>query len=187
MIYEIRIDGYGGEIVAGKLTKEQYEFWVDKQDEEGMDSHLFWDPTSDEDGNPVTDDQDPRFLGNWYELDDIEHTNGANIEACTVTVEDEDGNVIYETDDPNISSTEVVDFDSMDSGYYFKGYSAEKGNFFVADLEADEFDPSKLKYFATNIEGDIIIDHVEYDGKDLDNEGGDTRGKSQGYEFYETV
>ena len=187
MIYEIRIDGYGGEVVAGKLTKEQYEFWVDKQDEEGMDSHLFWDAYSDEDGNPVTDDEDPRFLGSWWELDDIEHTNGANVDACTVTVKDEDGNVVYETDEPLISKIEVVDFDTMDPGYYFKGYSAEKGDFFLAELETDKFDPSKLKYSATNIQNDIIIDHVEYDGKDLDNEGGDTLGKSQGYEFVEIV
>lgn len=187
MIYEISINGYGGEVVAGKLTKEQYDFWADKQDDEETNSHLFWDPWSDEDGNPITDDEDPRWLGNWYEIDDIEHTNGANVDACTVTVEDDQGNVVFETDEPKIHKTEVTDIDSMEPGYYFKGYSAEKGNFFFAEFEADEFDPDKLRFFATDIEGDVIIDMVEYDGEDLNNDGGDTRGKSQGFEFHEVV
>ena len=34
MKYEIEIYGYGGEIVMGKLTKEQYEFWIDLSDRE---------------------------------------------------------------------------------------------------------------------------------------------------------
>ena len=72
MKYEIEIYGYGGEIVMGKLTKEQYEFWIDSADRESeeLHSHLFWDPWSDEDGNPMTDDEDPRWLGQWYEIDD---------------------------------------------------------------------------------------------------------------------
>ena len=67
MKYEIEIRGYGGEIVMGKLTKAQYDFWIDHADRESeeLHSHLFWDPWSDEEGNPVTDDEDPRFLGNW--------------------------------------------------------------------------------------------------------------------------
>ena len=56
----------------GKLTKEQYEFWIDSADREPEELHsLFWDPWSDEDGNPMTDDEDPRWLGQWYEIDDI--------------------------------------------------------------------------------------------------------------------
>ena len=84
-------------------------------------------------------------------------------------------------------NTSFSDPDDQLPGYYFKGWSAEKGNFFHAEIEATEFDPKKLKFFATDIDGDTIIDHVEYDGEQLDNEGGDTRGKSQGFEFYEII
>ena len=51
MKYEIEITGYGGEIVMGKLTKEQYDYWIDHADRESeeLHSHLFWDPWSDED------------------------------------------------------------------------------------------------------------------------------------------
>ena len=186
--FTISINGYGGEVVLGKITKEAYEYWSTREDDdEALNSHLFWDPYEEEDGNDVTDDEDPRFLGQWWEIDDIEHTNGANVNECTVYVEDENGNEIYETDEINLENTTYSDPDDQEPGYYFKGWSAEKGNFFHAEFEADSFDYNKLKFFATDIDGDTIIDHVEYDGEQLDNEGGDTRGKSQGWEFYEIL
>jgi len=40
---------------------------------------------------------------------------------------------------------------------------------------------------ATNVDCDVVIDTVEYDGETLDNDGGDTRGKSLGQEFYENL
>jgi len=186
--YTLTINGYGGEVVLGKITKEAYDHWsVREDDDEGLNSHLFWDPYEEEDGNDVTDDQDPRFLGQWWEIDDIEHTNGANIGGCVVLVEDDDGNEIYEDDEPKMESISWTDPDDQEPGYYFKGWSAEKGNFFHAEFEAEEFDPAKLKFFATDIDGDTIIDSVEYDGESLENEGGDTRGKSQGWAFYEIL
>jgi hypothetical protein len=184
--FTISINGYGGEVVLGKITKEAYEYWSKRDDDdEALNSHLFWDPYEEEDGNEITDDEDPRFLGQWWEIDDIEHTNGANVNECTVFVEDENGNEIYESDEIKLENTTYSDPEDQEAGYYFKGWSAEKGNFFHAEIETDVFDHNKLKFFATDIDGDTIIDHVEYDGEHLDNEGGDTRGKSQGWEFYE--
>ena len=47
-------------------------FGLTLQTESSEELHsLFWDPWSDEDGNPMTDDEDPRWLGQWYEIDDI--------------------------------------------------------------------------------------------------------------------
>ena len=34
MKYTIEINGYGGEVVLGKLTKEQYDYWIDLVDRE---------------------------------------------------------------------------------------------------------------------------------------------------------
>ena len=186
--YTIEINGYGAEMVLGKITKEAYEYWsVKSEDDEGLNSHLFWDPYEEEDGNEITDDEDPRFLGQWWEIDDIEHTNGAFVDQCMITVTDEDGNEVWTTDDPEISNTNFADPDDQPAGYYFKGWSSEKGNFFYAEFEAEEFDPKKLKFYATNIDCDVVIDSVDYDNEDLMNDGGDTRGKSQGFEFYENL
>ena len=188
MKYEIEIYGYGGEIVMGKLTKEQYEFWIDHADRESeeLHSHLFWDPWSDEDGNPMTDDEDPRWLGQWYEIDDIYHGCNALVDGCRITVTDEDGKEVWTTDDPIIESTEFYDPDEQE-GYVFKGWSSEKGNFFGGEFEAEEFDPAKLKFYASNVDGEVFIDSLEYEDQTVDNDmGGDTTGKGYGYRMYES-
>ena len=41
---------------------------------------MFWDPYDGSEGNPITDDQDPRFLGYWHDIDDIEHVTGASMD-----------------------------------------------------------------------------------------------------------
>ena len=49
----------------------------------------------------MTDDEDPRWLGQWYEIDDISH-HGCNalVDGCRITVTDEDGKEVPTTDDP---------------------------------------------------------------------------------------
>ena len=188
MKYEIEITGYGGEIVMGKLTKEQYDYWIDHADRESeeLHSHLFWDPWSDEEGNPITEDDDPRWLGNWYELDDIAHLSSALVDNCTVTVIDEDGNEVWTTDDPKIEKTEFYDPD--DHGpYVFKGWSTEKGCFFGGEFETDNFDPAKFKFYASNLDGEAFVDQIEYGNEEIYNDlGGDTTGKGYGYLLYES-
>lgn len=188
MKYEIEIYGYGAECVMGTLTEEQYKFWIDFADreDEALNSHLFWDPWSDEEGNPVTDDEDPRFLGQWYELDDIVHSNGALYDNCTITVTDEDGNVVWETQDPDIEKTEFYDPDDME-GYFIKAWSSEKGCFFGSEIDTEKFDPKKLKIYASNIDCEVLIDAIMYDGEEVYNDtGGDTNGKGYGYLIYES-
>lgn len=185
-IFTIEINGWGGEVVLGEVSKEAFEYWSDRdQDDDALNSHLFWDPNSNENGNEITDDDDPRFLGQWHEIDSIEHTCGAFEEMCHVVVKDEDGNDVWNTDEPEIESVEFADPQDQAAGYYFKGWVSEKGNFFCADIELDKFEPEKLKLYATDIDGDVMIDSVEYDGQILDNEGYDSRGKGSGWEFYE--
>jgi len=186
--FTIEINGYGGEMVLGSVTKEAYEHWsVKDEDDEGINTHLFWDPYEEADGNDITDHEDPRFLGSWHEIDDIDHTHGAFYDQCWVVVTGEDGETVYQNDDPEVESTHISDPDDQPEGYYFKGWSTEKGNFFCCDIDLDEFDPKKLKFGATNIDCDVVIDSVTYDGEDLDNIGGDTNSKSVGWEFYENL
>ena len=95
--FKIEMYGYGGEIVLGTITKEAYEHWADRDEEdEGRHHHLFWDPYEEQEGNDVIDDDDPRFLGMWHEIDDITHTHGAFYDRCTVEVIDEDDKTIWE-------------------------------------------------------------------------------------------
>ena len=104
-----------------------------------------------------------------------------------VRVTDEDGKVVHETEDLDSVIVELIHIDDQKSGFYFKGWTSEKGNFYSAEIETDNFDPKLLKYHAVNMDGDVIVVSVEYNGVELDNDGGDTRGKGSGCEFREVV
>lgn len=189
--YTINIWGYGGELVVGSITEPQYNYWVEQED--ALEVHAFWDPyeadETDEYPNPLTDDEDPRWLGYWHENDNIEHVNGAGIDNLHVEVLDEDGNTVWETDDVDIvdANKNLVDKDSLEPGYYMFAYSAEKGTFYSGEFEADSFDPEKLTFNGSTIMNDTIVDSVHYNSEYIENEGGDTRGKSQGIELFEVV
>ena len=68
--------------------------------------------------------------------------------------------------------------------YVGQMWSAEKGTFFDGIIETyGEFDPTKLKIYTSEyLNGDDTVTNIEYDGKDIDNNGGDTNGK--GYSFH---
>ena len=189
--YTIDITGYGAEVSVGTLTEDQYNFWL--ANEEGLEAHTFYDPyESDQDDeypNPITDTNDPNFLGYWHDLDDIEHTNGAFLDNLLVEVSDEEGNVVWSSDDIQVvrDNMENFDEDNLEPGYYTYAYSSEKGGFYSGEFEADVFDPAKLTFNGVNIMGDIIVDSVHYNSEYVDNDGGDTRGKSQGIELIEIV
>jgi len=110
--YKVYLLGYGGEHVIGTLTKEQYDFWKDLE-EEDIINHAFWDPWDESDENPVFDDTDPRFLGNWYDLDDLMHENGVSAENALITIEEVDSSdydaKILETLIENVSWEEFVE------------------------------------------------------------------------------
>ena len=56
------------------------------------------------------------------------------------------------------------------------------------EFEAEEFDPAKLKLYASNVDGEVFIDHPEYEHQTVDNDmGGDTTGKGYGYRMYEPM
>jgi len=184
--YTIEISGYGAEVALGKLTDQQFDFWMNKNEE--LESHTFWDPYEDNDGkNPVTDSEDEKFLGYWHELGNVEYTSGAYLDNLYVEVTDEDGNVVWTSEDIELvnDNKEVYTEDTLDPGYYVHAYSSEKGGFYCGEFEADEFDPAKLTFNGVQIMGDTLVDTIHYNDEYIDNEGGSTNGKSQGIEIFE--
>ena len=235
--YRISIGGYGGELVYSSITEEQYNYWADKcaeQDENGYDmdsafgDYLFsYDEESylEETNNIVP--EEAKFEGEWYEQDDLEHTNGASLESAHISIQKIelteggsywDGEVLeelYEYEDlPKFiedNKVELVqdEFD-LDKGLYPNGLyeedeeahfegepkpldngeiptpyvmyamSVEKGTFFEGNITLTKpFDVAKLKIESTEYpNGDNIIHSVSYDGEEIENQGGDTNGKS---------
>jgi hypothetical protein len=200
--YRILIQGYGGEQCFGSLTKEQYDFWKDME-EEHIISHMI-DPYEEDDANPIFDDTDPRWIGEYYEKEDIMHLNATALDTAYITIDEYDGaeynskhvkDILDPTDwselfnkyeeqciEDNITY-EWVNFpkDYPEVKYVFYGASIDKGCFGDYTLELpddEEFDFMKLKWCQTETpNGEDFIELLSYGEQDLDNCGGDTNGK----------
>ena len=156
--------------------------------------------TVPEEAQFLHDKDDDNYKRPWYESHtEFEHTYGATYDSAYITVD--------EVSDDEYNSDHVADvISSMDvselndevledsnneieilemgcceehDGYVAQLYSSEKGCFFDGVIETHgEFDPKKLKIYTTEfLNGEDTITSIEYDGVEVDNNGGDTNGK----------
>jgi len=133
---EISLLGYGGEIVMGRITTEQYNHWKGNPD---WDDYIWdWDYELPKDVNG-----DLSFVssGCWHECDDIAHECGVEMSAsCVIRVTDllEDRE-LFETnlDIVNVQSNHNIEVEwswcaersDYPDQHLFVGQSIEKGNF----------------------------------------------------------
>lgn len=187
--YTVNVQGYGAEMVFARITKEQYEYWKPLNDEESdaINQHLFWDPYEEDEGNEITDDTDPRWLGMWYDMEGtIEQCHGAEAGSAWLRIYDENNEMVHEMDigADKVEPAEDTSAKTEGEGYYCKAQSSEKGTFISAQLEVDgEIDLSKFKFYGCRIDGDLLVTNLEYDGEDLEDDGGDTNGKGYYVDF----
>lgn len=139
----------------------------------------------------------------WYESHtEFEHSYGATYGSAWISVDEissteYNANIIAEVmervdiSDLNSSLGEETEweFELVEMGccdddpegveYIAQLYSSEKGSFFDGIIETvGDFDPKKLKIYTTEfLNGEDTITSVEYDGVEVDNQGGDTNGK----------
>ena len=185
--YKIQLWGYGGEYVMGTVEREVYDYF--RKHRLSVPDYAW----GSEEFESVPEDMRPFNPGCYYDCDDIGHVNGVDRTSGTLQVLDENGTVVYERDlasldgcDVQLSTFEEVWIDSQEPGtvVYF-GYSSEKGTFFEADIDLTEpFDPEKLLLNISDFDANEIVIGVEYDDQELDNYGGDTRGKGSDHAFY---
>ena len=156
------------------------------------------------------DDPKDTWKSPWFEApNEFCHQNGVEYSNARISIEEVDSvdygaGHVAEVEFENDNLNEIVDalqeedadrFDEMvdwgegyeytDQGEYVcQLYSAEKGTFFEGIVETTgDFDIKKLKVFNNEYpNGEDIVDGLEYDGVEVDNEGGDTNGK--GYSAY---
>jgi hypothetical protein len=185
--YEIMLSGYGGEIVLGSITKDQYEFWKDRED---LDEHAYdW-------GDELKIPEEMRLVdnGNWYDLDDYAHECGCEFSSVNrITVYDkETAELVFECSlengeleengiDPDGFAVDEIylEYDTA-AEYAFIGQSIEKGVFATFEVEEfGKFDPRKLSFSYIDVEGWPIVNGVSYQSIILDDTGGySTTGKS---------
>ena len=190
--YKISMWGYGGEKVMGTVDRKIYDYFKQRR----LDlSDYAWD-SDYADEHEIPDEMQPFPPGSWYECDNMAHAHGVNRGAGTLQIEDENGEVVYERsledisggadDEPEWSCGDEAWIDEKPAGtVVFIGNSNEKGTFFESDLPLTApFDITKLTLSYDEIDGEELINGVEYDGEDIDNWGGNTDGKSSDFGFY---
>lgn len=172
--YKVSIYGYGAEVTIGSVNEEQKEI-LNNPDKE------IWEIAA----NDLED------FGGWHETDDQYHRWGA-AGSFTVHIQDENGETLYELDSDNLHDFDTEEFELVDyecievdeSKDLLMCASFEKGGFFEGDIEAEEFDITKLKI---KIDGEVgikeyyfgdMVAGVYYDDEEVDNYGGSTDGKS---------
>lgn len=91
--------------------------------------------------------------------------------------------------DPELVETDEEDEFENQGDYVCQFYSSEKGTFFDGVIETvGEFDPNKLRVHINEFpNGEDIITSIEYDGNDVDNNGGDTNGKGYSAHFWSNI
>ena len=192
----IRVWGYGGEIVMGRVSREAYKWWTNKSKEAGVDLEDFASDWSWEEENANKDvPPEARFItpGEWHECDNISHESGAEVgDLSGITITDEETQEqLFEF---RLSQTELEEHGvTMTCGFChdapenagpgnacFVGQSVEKGVFFDGTVRITRpFDPRLLEISYNSVADWDLVSGVTYDGEDVEGtDGYDTRGKS---------
>ena len=203
--YTIRIWGRTREIGVGNITKAQYDYWSSEEREDALSDALNESYDYDENETPP----DARFQYPYYEYQDVESIWGFEFDDTHMTIEDSEGNEIYEGDLESFISEAHGDNDSQwdateetgelypesfTPGHYVYWTQGGKGSCIQTTIvtEGEEFDPRKLKVKTIDVQGSTLACTLEYDGVELDDEGMDVehdnwRGQWSSFSVHESL
>jgi len=188
--YKMRVWGYGGEYVMGKVDRMIYDYFKNRR----LDFAEFCYTDSYAEENNIPEEMWPFTPDQWYECDDLIHVNGVDMSAGTIEIEDEQNNIIYRKDMNEIYDDGIMT-DGGDEAYIhhhlnkdtavFYGVSSEKGTFFETRIELKApFDFEKLNIVICDVDGCEIMSGAQYDGEDLENYDMSTTGKGYDMTLY---
>ena len=208
--YRVVLQGYGGESSYMGLTKEQYEFWNALTEDDG-DTYVVNYCTDEEyEGVDISDDvdflkvPDEDYRQQWYESPtEVVHQWGGDFGNMHITIDEVDSpeydagyvREVVSSEDLAVWCADNEIDHKMDCipeeepDYVFQFWSAEKGSFFDGIIETHgPFDPKKFKIYTSEYwNGDDVVETIEYNGVDIDNQGGDTTGKGYSGHFWKNV
>jgi len=195
------LTGYGGEIVLGKITKKCAEFW---QSEEMSDYFYEYVGSPDWFAEENPEIKIPKYatLGNWYEHDDRGHECGVSRDLAQLEIIEMDSigweaneldNIYYGSlrefiEDHNEEGTMVQEEEIMPRSkeYTLTSVHTEKGTFYEGTIDIKgKFDPSKVVFDICEINDDVLVTGIYYDGEYIDNQGGSTDGKALDFDIIE--
>lgn len=207
-IYEISIVRWCGEYVCGTVSRAFYDYWRTQDVGELADFIGKLDGTDERDPDvpPMLPDGTTPY--SWYDADDIAHISNAvanDFNHLRVVEMVPDANepsglkkkegAIEQTwefsdlrktlpDIVGISRELTIDRDAENPAHpVVMAKAGSKGSDTVAILRcAGEFDVSKLSIEAWDMDGDLVVDTISYDGEILDTDSDWSTGKS--FEVY---
>ena len=202
--YTIRIWGRTREIGVGKITKEQYDYWIDEDHEDDLSDAMNENFDYDEADTP----EGARFEMPYYEYQDVESIWGFDSDDTVMTITNQDGEEIYKGDLMSFISEAHGDNDSQwdaneeigelypeyfEKGTYVFWTQGGKGSCIqtTIDTDGEEFDPRKLKTKYRDIQGSSVTSTLVYDDVELGDDGMDSehdnwRGQWSEFSVHET-
>jgi hypothetical protein len=184
------ISGPGLECGFGKITKLQYNYWHDQEDQLSLALNNKFD-------YKVNKTSKSCILKNYYnDYQDIASYSGPLVDGSAIKILDEDGNVIlnmspfkisemFEDDDDFWGgSDEFHSWNNYDvSGYFIKWRLDGSGVYFRGEFHDDEFSINKLKISIFDIDNDRIIDGIFYDEESVLDNGGEWLYNSEDFQL----
>jgi hypothetical protein len=195
MKYKIEIGGRGGEVVIGTVQSDFYNL---VQENEIDFEDYAWNSDFFEENEDVEIPEEIRPFepGDWFEHDDLGHSNGPSVDDCYITIIDENDTVIhdaltldqfYDLGADSEQTEEIYPQEILENGdVYFIGQSFEKGHFLSFECEDEAFDPKKLVFMTSDYDGWELVTGLTYNGQDLDDLGElSTSGKGSEFQLIE--
>lgn len=204
--YRITLEGYGGDSVYIKLTKEAYDYWnkIRKNSDEDLllDYVLESEDVDSFDYIPLSadfllEDEDADFRATWRESRAIITKQYGIDYRCTELSVSEVSSDVYNSREiiPVLENVSLSDYsqdypamlakqvlEETESHYMLQVYSSEKGKFFEGVVRTDDkFDPNKLTFLMREyFNGDYIIENIMYNNDMIDSQNQDivTKGVS---------
>ena len=196
--YTIRIWGRTREIGVSKIKKAQYDYWSNEDNESDLGDALNENYDYDDNNTPKA----ARFDMPYYEYQDKISLWGFDQDDTHMTIENSEGETIYEGDLESFISEANDDesyYDAIEEqeelypeylgkGYWLMWTQGGKGSCIQTTIEG-AFEPKKLKVLNWDIQGTSMVTRLVYDGVELDDEGMDSdhdnwRGQWSQFDVY---
>ena len=203
--FQVSIQRLCGEFVCGRVSREFYDYWLEKDDSAALESHIRnieYEDERDPDSPDVIRHGDP--VNGWYEIDDIGHINNAVVHGNDIHVDEvkpdpdswsgyaytPDGysavfsfdDIIGEMPDGFINETREIAIDhyaEAPENPVLVAKSIEKGAQTIVVCQSNgPFDPKKLSFETWDFDGDTVIISVFYDGEELENQPDSSDGRA---------
>lgn len=186
--FKIEIYSRGYEVGIGKITPEQYDYWIEREDDLGnaLQQNI------DYDSEDVP--ENARFENFYNDYSSEAEAYGADATYSTIVIKEDDKEIFNgelsewlsqgEGLEENIECVSSTFIDDLEPGHYVYWEIGGKGQYFEGEFEAEEFDPKLLTFKYTEVQNCEVLTSVHYSGAEIDNYGGNWWGKYDEFGLY---